>query len=235
MGIPYNFDYYRMKMLDVDIEEILFEKLIDKQALIAFNYLLDESDFNENCDFNEINWLNTPGPIYTTFTDNCGIAAIDAINNIAVDEDYREIIFKQPFTKNELKETLAAATCDPFDGYFFDGNKNWNMKNISSWWSDSQKRIDTIIELYMEVLIVPEIQQVKSRKAGTKGFFAGNLIKPISQNYKNWLDFYQHEMKGYLEWYIYKIEKEKVKLPELNYDWKRKQELDKIFKQKMDS
>lgn len=44
----------------------------------------------------EVYWLNTPGPTYTTQTDNCGTGQIEALNNVGGDENYYEFIFKQP-------------------------------------------------------------------------------------------------------------------------------------------
>ena len=214
-----------------DIEKILFGHSIDKNILSEFVHTLECVNFGQ---FKEIDWLNTPGPIYTTCTDNCGTGQIEALNNVGGDEDYREIIFKQPFTKQELRETLSAAACDPLGSYYFDGNQNWNWKNIASWWDRSQERINYIIDRYNEELNLPEKPHITSWKIGDK-IYSGQLYgppRPIPENYKYWLDFYQFEMKGYLEWYIFKIHGEIIVLPTLDFDWTRKQELDKLFNTK---
>jgi hypothetical protein len=54
---------------EADIENILFGPAVDKKVLKELGYDVGIDDVGE---FAEINWLNTPGPIYTTFTDNCG-------------------------------------------------------------------------------------------------------------------------------------------------------------------
>ena len=99
-----------------DIEKIFFEPKIDIQE---FTYLIGHLDFVNYSDFKEVNWLNTPGPIYTTCTDNCGTGQVEAMNNVGGDENYHEIIFKQPFDRRELQETLTAAAVDPFGAYYY--------------------------------------------------------------------------------------------------------------------
>ncbi len=198
------------------IETILFGTSIETNQLLQF---IDPLDFMNSGDFHEINWLNTPGPIYTTTTDNCGTGQVEAINNVGGDEDYCEIIFKQPFTRQELKETLLAAAIDPFGSYYFDGNVNWNKENIILWWNKSEDRIFYILERYREELNLPKI--LDRPLYGPRS--------PIPENYKYWLDFYQFGMRDYLEWYIYKMSKSSVELPELKFNWTKRDELDELF------
>jgi hypothetical protein len=87
-----------------DIERILFNGSIETTRLGDF---FEDLTFLNRGGFEEINWLNTPGPIYTTYTDNCGTGQVEAMNNVSADEDYHEVIFKQPSTRQELKETLS--------------------------------------------------------------------------------------------------------------------------------
>ena len=181
--------------------------------------------------FKEINWLNTPGPIYTTCTDNCGTGQIDGLNNVGGDEDYHEIIFKQPFTKQELKETLMAVGCDPLGSYYFDGNKNWNKESIATWWDKSEERLKFIIDRYKEELNLPEKPRITSWRIGDK-IFIDQLYappRPIPENYKYWLDFYQFKMKRYLEWYILKNQGQVIILQTLDFNWTQSEELDKLF------
>jgi hypothetical protein len=197
-----------------DIKRILFNGPIDETQLKEF---LFEINFNHG-GFNEIHWLNTPGPIYTTYTDNCGTGQVEAINNVGGDIEYREIIFKQPFTKNELKETLVAAYVDPSDAYFYDGNENWTKELIINWWSKSDVRIACILELYYREINVPEADEPSDE-----------AIEPIPENYKNWLDFYQNGMKEYLEWYIFRLCGQQMELNDLHIDWSRKADFDKLL------
>src|SRR5689334_15003564 len=120
-----------MNLPDKEIEDILFEREFDKSKFIKHLSTLQCRQSSINIGgFSEVNWLNTPGPIYTTHTDNCGTGQVEAMSNVGGDEDYHEIIFKQPFTKQEFIEILNAADCDPFDAYYYDGNLNWNSEKV---------------------------------------------------------------------------------------------------------
>jgi hypothetical protein len=208
-----------MTVPNKDIEDILYQKQFDSNKLSDFT---DIYDFINLGDFKKINWLNTPGPIYTTITDNCGTGQAAAIHNVGGDEDYREIIFKQPFSRQELKETLTAAAIDPLGAYYFDGNLNWTKTTILKWWNKSDDRIKYIVDRYREELNLPD-----------------PLYRPlygprsaIPENYKYWLDFYQFYMKEYLEWYHFKIHNQPLALPILSFDWTKRSELDKLFHSK---
>ncbi|WP_146217682.1 hypothetical protein [Chitinophaga sp. S165] len=211
-----------------DIEEILFKPSIDLMALRDF--IGEEGDFGSGC-FQDIHWLNTPGPIYTTCTDNCGTGQIEAINNVGGDEDYREVIFKQPFTKEELKATAIAGMVDAFGSYYIDGSQYWNEDNVLEWWNKSKERVDYIIDRYNEELNLPEIPHISTWEIGGKSF-TGRLygpVRPVPENYKYWLDFYQQSMKSYLEWYVCKLHGTDIVLPPFIFDWSRKERLDKVF------
>lgn len=113
-----------------EIEKILFEQTVNTEEFVRF---IGNFKFTNHGDFENINWLNTPGSIYTSYTDNCGTGQVEAMNNVGGDEDYHEVIFKQPLNEQELKEILTAASIDPYDAYYFDGNKNWTSKLIIDW------------------------------------------------------------------------------------------------------
>ncbi len=213
---------------DPDIQEILFKCPIDVNEL---QDLVGREDFFQAGDFHEIHWLNTPGPIYTTCTDNCGTGQIEAINNVGGDEDYCEIICKQPFTREELQLTVSAAKIDPFGAYYFDGSQHWNKDNILEWWGKSKERVNYILDRYYYELQLPEKPHVSSYKIG-KEIFTGQLFgppRPVPENYKYWLEFYQHDMKRYLEWYASKLHGQSIMLPPFSFDWSKKEDLDKEF------
>jgi hypothetical protein len=120
---------------------------------------------------------------------------------------------------------------DPFGAYYFDGNQHWNKENILDWWGKSEERVNYIIERYADELNLPTHPHITSWRIGGE-VFTGQLFgpsRPIPENYKYWLDFYQLQMKGYLEWYIYKLYDQTVYLPPFNFDWTRKENLDKLF------
>jgi len=203
-----------------DIQRLLFSKTFEGEKLATF---AGTSYFIQTNDFANINWLNTPGPIYTTITDNCGTGQIEAINNVGGDEDYREIIFKQPYSLQELKEVLNAASIDPLDSYYFGGNAKWDKSNIIKWWQKSDERISYILERYKEELNLPD--PLYRPLYGPR--------KAIPENYKYWLDYYQFSMKEYLEWYIYKIHGLTIDLPTLSFDWTNRNEFDKLYLSKL--
>ena len=216
---------------DIETENIIFKS--SPNFIQLRSMFKSAAHLNQHGDFSNINWLNTPGPIYTTTTDNCGTGQTEAVNNVSGDKDYCEIIFKQPVNFKELEETISAAICDPFGSYYFDGNQNWNFENIITWYNQSEDRINYIVDRYREELRLPLHQpHICSWKIGNE-IFTGQLYGPpksVPENYKSWLDFYQFGLKNYLEWYVYQLESRKVNLPSLNYDWTIKDELDSYLK-----
>jgi len=60
--------------------------------------------------------MNTPGPFYCGDGDNCGTGPLVAPNNVALDEDGYEVIYRQPVNRYELRQVLEAAWADPLVG-----------------------------------------------------------------------------------------------------------------------
>jgi hypothetical protein len=208
-----------MYLPNAEIQSLIYASQKDLELLGRLKYV---DKLNKGGDFLEVHWLNTPGPIYTTYTDNTGTGRNFAINNVSVDENWQEAIFRQPVNLVEMQEVIIAATTDPFEAYFFDGNLNWNQDSILSWWDKSWVRISYIIELYKKELELPIQEDITA------------WMRPMPENFKAWLDFYQLGMKDYLEWYVYKIEnKQIINLPPLKFDWTIKEELDIVFKIKL--
>lgn len=178
-------------------------------------YAID-NELNQS-DFDNKDWLNTPGPLYTTNKNTYGSGYIIAQHNIAFNSAMNQVIFKQPLNKKESDKTILALELDDFEGYYFDGNCCWNKDNILAWWDKSEDRVAAILELYKQELY-------KTAKEDKEDF-----KRPTPENYKYWLDFYQGGMKHYLEWYLEQLSGEKISLPELQLDWSIKEKLDKIF------
>ncbi|MFC4231531.1 hypothetical protein ACFOW1_06505 [Parasediminibacterium paludis] len=179
----------------------------------AIELLIDASDFAH------IDWLNTPGPLYTSNKNIYGSGNIIAQHNIASNNQKNQVIFKQPFNKKECDKTLLAIELDDYEGYYFDGNCHWNKHTITAWWDKSEERIVEILDLYKQELYMPQ----KASHADE------DFKRPTPENFKYWLDFYQGSMKNYLEWYIKQLTGESMVLPELHIDWSIKEKLDKIF------
>ena len=218
---------YHSMTPSLEIERLLFSGSVNKGQLgdLMLPYT-DNFSFIGYNDFSEIHWLNTPGPVYTTYTDNCGTGQVEAMNNVGGDEDYHEVVFKQPSNRKELIEVLSAALVDPFGAYYFGGNESWTKELIQEWWSKSDKRIAYILDLYECELHLPEVILDRPLYGPRES---------IPDNYKNWLDFYQTGMKEYLEWYIFKLTNQKINLAKFIFDWTRKQLLDDKFKARIKS
>ena len=211
----YNLNQLRNKPTDIT-ESFLFEKNSDEGAILQENFSVG--------DFKNIHWLNTPGPIYSTQNNNNdNVCKLLAPTNIASAENNAQIIFKQPFTQKEADLILLAIAVNDGDGFYVDGNKNWNKTNIIDWWAKSEERINYIIEAYKNELFIP-ISSYSVAKIPKQ--------RPTPENYKFWLDFYRYDIKQYLEWYIYKIENTVIELPELRFDWCLKEKLDKFLSTK---
>jgi hypothetical protein len=203
----------------------LFEGKLTKERLDRLNWCINDLGGVKN---EEIYWLNTPGPIYTTQTDNCGTGQPEAMNNVGGDENYYEFIFKQPYNETELLEVKSAADIDPLGGYYINGNEYWTNEIIVEWWGKVESIIDYMVDRYDD-----ELKLYSNPHNSLWGF--GNGIKemhlfgptkPLPENYKSALDFYQFGLKNYLEWYMKTNNGLSFTLHENNYNWDRKLKLD---------
>ncbi len=91
--------------------------------------------------FEERNAFNIPGPFYGAQTDTCETGPLEAPENVMLDRDGQEFVFRQPTTAHELRGIIGAARCDPFLGYGADGDEHWNIRLMREWWSDMEGRI----------------------------------------------------------------------------------------------
>lgn len=98
--------------------------------------------------FKACHWMNTPGTIYCGATDNCGTGPDDAPDNVLLDAQSYQVIYKQPSSIYELEMVIDAAEDDPFGGYGADGNLHWNYKNIKEWWNNRGKLIEEVSKLH---------------------------------------------------------------------------------------
>jgi hypothetical protein len=84
--------------------------------------------------FDKRNPLNLPGPFYGAETDTCETGPAEAPNNVLMDRQGQEFIFKQPANEEELRDIISAALCECFCGYGADGNDHWTFSLIRDWW-----------------------------------------------------------------------------------------------------
>ncbi len=97
-------------------------------------------------------WMNTPGPLYCGQTDNCGTGPLAAPNNVHVDHEGYEFIFRQPVNLYELRQVLQAAYEDPWQGYGADGDAHWSFDGLKEWWACRRELEVEIDRRYREQL-----------------------------------------------------------------------------------
>jgi len=139
----------------------------------------------------EKNWLNVPGPIYTGITDTCHIGRLEAPQNILYDENGQEFIFRQPRNEKELSEVVRAALNDPFDGYACNGNDYWTPELIRDWWSRKADLVNWIG------------QQLKNPEFQTREDFVEQNQFRALQDFQNFVEAGLHD---YLRAYVFFLE-----------------------------
>ena len=97
--------------------------------------------------FEERNAFNIPGPFYGAQTDTCETGPLEAPENVMLDGDGQEFVFRQPTTAEELRRIIGAARCDPFLGYGAAGDQHWNLRLIREWWRGMDGRMAQIGKL----------------------------------------------------------------------------------------
>jgi hypothetical protein len=84
--------------------------------------------------FADRNPMNIPGPIYGAETDTCATGPEQAPQNVLLDTNGQEFVFKQPSTADEFRDIVSAAICECFAGYGADGDTHWRLSLIREWW-----------------------------------------------------------------------------------------------------
>ena len=134
--------------------------------------------------FEERNCFNIPGPFYGAQTDTCETGPDEAPDNILLDGNGPEVVFRQPTTIDELQRIIGAACADPFSGYGADGNEHWNLRLIREWWQDKESRLAQI----------------------------GNL-SATNQSTDQWLSYSMSQSESYLRCYAFFIENRRLPKP----------------------
>lgn len=130
------------------------------------------------------NPLNIPGPIYGAETDTCCTGPQEAPNNVLLDKNGQEFVFRQASTAKEFRDLVSAAICECFEGYGADGNCQWRLSTIREWW---QSREDMLREEIGEQWCMGESVQ-------------------------RWKRALQGEAEGYLRVYAFFVENGRVPL-----------------------
>ena len=132
----------------------------------------------------EIHWMNTPGPLYCSDTDNCGTGPVAAPDNVEVDGDGFEVLYRQPINLFELHQVIQATERDTFHNYGMDGNQHWSYEMIKVWWAEPRQEIE------QEVKRLYEYQGVH----GTRDTMAFP---------QRWLNYFQEGLYSYLQAYAF--------------------------------
>jgi len=148
-------------------------------------------------------WMNTPGAIYCSETDNSGTGPLAAPNNVLIDAYGYGFVFRQPVNRYELRQTLQAAEWDPFRAYGADGDAHWSLREIRAWWAQVPALEREIERWYSEQLALEHRKDLI--------MFAGLL---------HWRDYFRDGMHQYLRIYAFFLEEGHVpashdRLPDL--------------------
>ena len=134
--------------------------------------------------FEERNCFNIPGPFYGAQTDTCETGPAEAPDNILLDGNGQEFVFRQPATIEELQRIIGAAICDPFLGYGADGNEHWNLRLIREWWRDKENRFAQI-----------------------------SSLSATNQSTDHWLSYSMSQAENYLRCYAFFVEHRRLPKP----------------------
>ncbi|MEZ0107739.1 hypothetical protein ABH920_001731 [Catenulispora sp. EB89] len=85
--------------------------------------------------WDDLGYLNVPGPFYTGMTDNCWTGRLHAPHNVIYGGEYfAEYVFRQPRDAAEVASLVLAAEADPFQGYASNGDDRWTPDAVRTWW-----------------------------------------------------------------------------------------------------
>ena len=147
--------------------------------------------------WDERHWMNTPGPLYCSETDNSGAGPLAAPNSVLVDNDGFEAIFRQPVNHHELRQVLRAAECDVFSAYAADGDSHWTLAAIRAWWAGSRE-------------IGREVERQLARLTGDKSVLTESVNHVFFAGLLRWRDYFKEDMHLYLRVYAFFLEEGRI-------------------------
>ena len=173
-----------------------------------------------------LHWLNTPGPIFTGYTDNLGTGQPTALNHVIGDYDYHEAIFRQPKSQADFKSILLAALYEPCEGYSFVGAKFWTLEKIKFWWShieDIASHIKIMRDRELSFGSGDPHKSLWNLGGEIKELHLYGPMSAIPENYQNWLTYYQSgELENDVQRFAYFIDNKRfpnqdAKLPDFKH------------------
>ena len=99
--------------------------------------------------FSKRNPLNIPGPIYGAQTDTCCTGPEEAADNVLLDNNGREFVFRQASNATEVRDLVAAARSECFTGYGADGDAHWRLSLIRDWWRNREEMLAALGEQWL--------------------------------------------------------------------------------------
>lgn len=120
---------------DRETAEFIFRAELDKRSFETFLPSVTDFDMGGS-GWQEIGFLNFPGPFYTGESDSCGTGIREAPANVIFDEYCHEHVMIQPRNRQELTQLLGAGAVEVFSSYYCDGNMHWTVPLVKEWWSN---------------------------------------------------------------------------------------------------
>src|SRR5262249_22764575 len=133
------------------------------------------------------------GPIYCGDCDNSGTGPPQAPNNVQVDVQGFQVIFRQPANFYELRQVLQAAYHDPFTSYAMDGDARWSYPALHAWWREKRPAIEQEIERIRQLLVIDHPE--------------------AAIGVERWLDYYRDGLREYLRAYAFFLEERRAPGP----------------------
>jgi hypothetical protein len=148
------------------------------------------------------NWLNVPGPFYGAETDTCGNGPVEAPDNVLMDLEGQEFVYRQPRNWDELRNMMAVALTEPIEGYGVDGNLHWTSDLVRKWW----RRREEIIEYSSKVK-----QDWLTHEPWYHSNDSGWIADAHNQAIQGWQSYLSSSiLPHYLRTYIYYLEERRL-------------------------
>lgn len=134
-------------------------------------------------------WLNVPGPFWTGETDNCWTGRLHAPGHVLYGGEYfTEFVYRQPRNPAEVKALADAARDDPFGGYGCDGDDRWTPDTVRTWWQE-RSRVTEYVEALHQQWIEGDRPEERDAAIGLKDYaeYLGGTLQEDLRIYLFWL------------------------------------------------
>ncbi len=118
--------------------------------------------------FSDKNPLNIPGPIFGAETDTCTTGPQEAPDNVLLDKNGQEFVFRQASSAVEFRDLVSAAMCECFEGYGADGDAHWRLSMIRDWWRNREDMLEEIGEKWCQADSIERWRQ--ALRGGAEGY-----------------------------------------------------------------